>query len=209
LEKYQHDVAKTPQYEREIKEKNLLIGKLRHEGKILVNERYATMSSLSVILTIAIILNEHLVEAMRRLKEESNENNVDRQLVTNLVVGFFLAPRGDRKRYDILTIIANVLQMNEEQKEQVGLIRMKGNGNGQRTNASPNSSGWQSPRQQQENEPKEVKKRKASHSIFIWSHHLLTEWSFYIVFYGCMDLVFAEGIQQKEAKLLVFSRLFP
>ncbi|KAF7723609.1 hypothetical protein EC973_001803 [Apophysomyces ossiformis] len=57
LEQYQRDVAKAQQYEREIKEKNLLIGKLRHE---------------------AIILNEHLVEAMRRLKEESSENNVDR-----------------------------------------------------------------------------------------------------------------------------------
>jgi hypothetical protein len=34
-----------------------LIGKLRHE---------------------AIILNEHLVEAMRKLKEETSENNVDR-----------------------------------------------------------------------------------------------------------------------------------
>jgi hypothetical protein len=129
-------------------------------------------------------------------------------LVTNLVVGFFLAPRGDRKRYDILTIIANVLQMNEEQKEQVGLIRMKGNG--QRTNASPNSSGWQSPRQQQESEPKEVKKRKTLYSICIGrSGPLLTELSSYIVFYRCMDLVFTKGIKQKEAKLFDFSRPFP
>lgn len=57
LEKYQKDVGKTQKYEQEIKEKNLLIGKLRHE---------------------AIILNEHLVEAMRKLKEETSENNVDR-----------------------------------------------------------------------------------------------------------------------------------
>ncbi|KAI7897188.1 uncharacterized protein EV154DRAFT_409975 [Mucor mucedo] len=105
LEKYQQDVGKTQQYEQEIKEKNLLIGKLRHE---------------------AIILNEHLVEAMRKLKEETSENNVDRQLITNLLVGFFLAPRGDRKRFDILTIIANVLHLNEEQKEQIGLTRPKG-----------------------------------------------------------------------------------
>jgi hypothetical protein len=57
LDKYQQDVGKTQKYEKEIKEKNLLIGKLRHE---------------------AIILNEHLVEAMRKLKEETSENNVDR-----------------------------------------------------------------------------------------------------------------------------------
>ncbi|CEP08638.1 hypothetical protein [Parasitella parasitica] len=104
LAKYQQDVGKTEKYQQEIKEKNLLIGKLRHE---------------------AIILNEHLVEAMRKLKEETSESNVDRQLITNLLVGFFVAPRGDRKRYDILTIISNVLQLTEEQKEQIGLSRPK------------------------------------------------------------------------------------
>ncbi|GAA5810603.1 hypothetical protein MFLAVUS_004026 [Mucor flavus] len=104
LEKYQNDVGKTQKYEQEIKEKNLLIGKLRHE---------------------AIILNEHLVEAMRKLKEETSEDNVDRQLITNLLVGFFLAPRGDRKRFDILTIIASVLHLSEEEKEQIGLTRPK------------------------------------------------------------------------------------
>ncbi|KAI8062598.1 hypothetical protein BC940DRAFT_261691 [Gongronella butleri] len=124
LDQFQQDMAKTQQYEQEIKEKTLLIGKLRHE---------------------AIILNEHLVEAMRRLKEETSENNVDRQLVTNLVVGFFNAPRGDRKRFDILSIIANVLQMNEEQKEQVGLIRAKPNG--------ARSPGYQN--QTKEEEPRE------------------------------------------------------
>ncbi|KAI7899710.1 uncharacterized protein BX663DRAFT_440588 [Cokeromyces recurvatus] len=91
LEKYQQDAGKTEKFEKEIKEKNLLIGKLRHE---------------------AIILNEHLVEAMRKLKEETSENNVD---------------RGDRKRFDILTIISNVLQLTEEQKEQIGLLRPKNN----------------------------------------------------------------------------------
>ncbi|CAO3619789.1 unnamed protein product [Mucor fragilis] len=104
LAKYQQDVGKTQKYEQDIKEKNLLIGKLRHE---------------------AIILNEHLVEAMRKLKEETSESNVDRQLITNLLVGFLMAPRGDRKRYDILTIISNVLQLTEEQKEQIGLSRPK------------------------------------------------------------------------------------
>ncbi|KAI8375637.1 hypothetical protein EDC96DRAFT_562204 [Choanephora cucurbitarum] len=104
LERLQRDIQKTQQYEKEVKEKNLLIGKLRHE---------------------AIILNEHLVEAMRKLKEETSESNVDRQLITNLFIGFLMAPRGDRKRYDILTIISNVLQLSEEQKEQIGLLRPK------------------------------------------------------------------------------------
>ncbi|KAI8997152.1 hypothetical protein BDB01DRAFT_845832 [Pilobolus umbonatus] len=109
LDKYQQNITNTQSYEQRIKEKNLLIGKLRHE---------------------AIILNEHLVEAMRKLKEETSENNVDRQLITNLLIGFLVAPRGDRKRFDILTIISNVLHLTEEQKEQIGLIRSKNANNG-------------------------------------------------------------------------------
>ena len=50
---------------------------------------------------------------------------MDSQLITNLFIGFLMAPRGDRKRYDILTIISNVLQLSEEQKEQIGLLRPK------------------------------------------------------------------------------------
>ncbi|KAI8646372.1 hypothetical protein BD408DRAFT_410120 [Parasitella parasitica] len=124
LSRYEQDVGKTAKYQQEIKEKNLLIGKLRHE---------------------AIILNEHLVEAMRKLKEEANESNVDRQLITNLLVGFFVAPRGDRKRYDILTIISNVLQLTEEQKEQIGLSRSK---NGA-TSAGPISPVLENPPQKE------------------------------------------------------------
>ncbi|CAO3681002.1 unnamed protein product [Rhizopus stolonifer] len=104
LEKFQQGVGKAERYEKEVKEKNLLIGKLRHE---------------------AIILNEHLVEAMRKLKEETSEDNVDRQLITNLLVGFLNAPHGDRKKYDILSIISNVLHLNEEEKERIGLSRPK------------------------------------------------------------------------------------
>lgn len=36
-----------------------------------------------------------------------------------------MAPRGDRKRFDILTIIASVLHLSEEEKEQIGLTRPK------------------------------------------------------------------------------------
>ena len=44
-------------FEREVKEKNLLIGKLRHE---------------------AVILNDHLTKALRYLKKGKPEDNVDR-----------------------------------------------------------------------------------------------------------------------------------
>ncbi|CAG8585887.1 1870_t:CDS:2 [Acaulospora morrowiae] len=102
LTQIKEEVGRTTQYEKEIKEKNILIGKLRHE---------------------AVILNEHLTEALRRMREESSENNVDRRLITNLLIAFFNTPRGDSKRFEILQLMASMLQWNEEQKEQVGLIR--------------------------------------------------------------------------------------
>lgn len=97
---------------------------------------------------IAVILNGHLTEALRRMREESSENNVDklvclkyisdfinffpvitilmfflRRLITNLLIAFFNTPRGDSKRFEILQLMANMLEWTEEQKEQVGLIR--------------------------------------------------------------------------------------
>lgn len=60
LQQYHRDVEKSQKYEQEIKEKNLLIGKLRHE---------------------AIILNEHLVEAMKRIKEGVSDTSVDRYVL--------------------------------------------------------------------------------------------------------------------------------
>ncbi|CAI2185732.1 8531_t:CDS:2 [Funneliformis geosporum] len=102
LAQIKEEIGKTSQYEKEIKEKNLLIGKLRHE---------------------AVILNKHLTEALRRMREESSENNVDKRLITNLLIAFFNTPRGDSKRYEILQLMANMLHWTEEQKEQVGLIR--------------------------------------------------------------------------------------
>ncbi|CAM0141705.1 hypothetical protein VKS41_007761 [Umbelopsis sp. WA50703] len=122
LQQYHRDVEKAKKYEQEIKEKNLLIGKLRHE---------------------AIILNEHLVEAMKRIKEGVSDTSVDRQLITNLFVGFLVAPRGDRKRYDILNVIASVLQLSDEQKAQIGLIRP---GSGRPSAGhTPSPQGWMSP----------------------------------------------------------------
>ncbi|CAG8437088.1 13924_t:CDS:2 [Rhizophagus irregularis] len=102
LAQIKDEIGKTLQYEKEIKEKNLLIGKLRHE---------------------AVILNGHLTEALRRMREESSENNVDKRLITNLLIAFFNTPRGDSKRFEILQLMANMLEWTEEQKEQVGLIR--------------------------------------------------------------------------------------
>ena len=52
-------------FEKEVKEKNLLIGKLRHE---------------------AVILNDHLTKALRCLKKGKPEDNIDKLVSTSLVL---------------------------------------------------------------------------------------------------------------------------
>ena len=89
-------------FEKEVKEKNLLIGKLRHE---------------------AVILNDHLTKALRFLKRGKPEDNVDRQLVTNHFLHFLALDRSDPKKFQILQLIAALLGWTEEQREQAGLLR--------------------------------------------------------------------------------------
>lgn len=97
------------QLQSELAEKNMVIGKLRHD---------------------VLQLQTHLAEAMRRIKEVSDNSdlNVDRRLISNLIVQFMTIPRGDGKRFEILKIIANVLHFTEDEQYRVGLIRKPGGG---------------------------------------------------------------------------------
>ncbi|PWN23431.1 hypothetical protein BCV69DRAFT_281049 [Microstroma glucosiphilum] len=91
--------------EQDVKEKNLLIGKLRHE---------------------AVILNEHLTEALRRLNQDNSSLTVDRRLVTNVLLQFLTTPRQDAKRFEMLSLLSSVLQWSDEEKEMAGIQRSGG-----------------------------------------------------------------------------------
>ncbi|WYZ37357.1 hypothetical protein EsH8_II_000863 [Colletotrichum jinshuiense] len=96
------ELERTAPFEKEVKEKNLLIGKLRHE---------------------AIVLNDHLTKALRYLKKTKPEDNVDRQVVTNHLLHFLTLDRSDPKRFQILQVMAGYLNWTDEQREQAGLSR--------------------------------------------------------------------------------------
>jgi len=102
LETTQAELSRTAPFEKEVKEKNLLIGKLRHE---------------------AVILNDHLTKALRFLKRGKPEDNVDRQIVTNHFLQFLQLDRSDPKKFQILQLIAALLGWDEQQREQAGLLR--------------------------------------------------------------------------------------
>ncbi|RAQ51363.1 Golgi matrix protein [Aspergillus flavus] len=102
----QKELERVRPFEKEVKEKNLLIGKLRHE---------------------AVTLNDHLTKALRFLKKGKPEDNVDRQDLpyqrSSSVA--FLTPADDSypKKFQILQLIAALLGWTDEQREQAGLAR--------------------------------------------------------------------------------------
>ncbi|KAF2100632.1 hypothetical protein NA57DRAFT_65081 [Rhizodiscina lignyota] len=102
LEKTRKDLEHALPFEEQVREKNLLIGKLRHE---------------------AVILNDHLTKALRFLRQRKPEDMVDRQIVTNHFIHFLALDRSDPKKFQVLQLIAALLSWTDEQKEQAGLAR--------------------------------------------------------------------------------------
>jgi hypothetical protein len=75
------------------------------------------------LLTTAVIINEHLMEALRRLRRNSSETNVDRRLVTNVLLSFLATPRADPKRFEMLQLLSSVLSWTDAEREKAGLQR--------------------------------------------------------------------------------------
>ncbi|KAI0205471.1 hypothetical protein F4808DRAFT_234384 [Astrocystis sublimbata] len=112
----QKELERMAPFEKEVKEKNLLIGKLRHE---------------------AIVLNDHLTKALRYLKKTKPEESIDRQIVTNHFLQFLTLDRSDPKKFQILQVIAGLLNWTDEQREQAGLARPGASSNSLRLPSSP------------------------------------------------------------------------
>ncbi|KAJ1986886.1 hypothetical protein H4R33_003123 [Dimargaris cristalligena] len=79
-----------------------LVGKLKHE---------------------VAIQREDLADSMKKIRELNVQDNVDRRVITNLIVTFLELPYGDTKRFEVLQLMSNILKFTSEQQEQVGLIR--------------------------------------------------------------------------------------
>src|SRR5882762_10769309 len=63
------------------------------------------------------------MEALRRLRRNSSETNVDRRLVTNVLLSFLATPRADQKRFEMLQLLASVLSWTDAEREKAGLQR--------------------------------------------------------------------------------------
>ena len=119
LEENKSNASRTSELEQEVKEKNLLIGKLRHEG---ASTPFSILRVL-ILTSSAVIMNEHLIEALRRLRKSSSDTNVDRRLVTNVLLSFLSTPRADPKRFEMLGLLGTILGWGDAERERAGLIR--------------------------------------------------------------------------------------
>lgn len=63
------------------------------------------------------------MEALRRLRRNSSDTNVDRRLVTNVLLSFLATPREDAKRFEMLGILATILSWSDPEREKAGLQR--------------------------------------------------------------------------------------
>jgi hypothetical protein len=89
-----------------------------------------------------VILNEHLTKALRLLKRASPTSTVDKQVMTNFLLQFLSLPREDTKRFEILNLIASILEWSEEQRQRAGLSRstaagVVGGGGVKRSSSNP------------------------------------------------------------------------
>ncbi|MCJ1412841.1 hypothetical protein MMC19_006941 [Ptychographa xylographoides] len=116
LEIAQAELERALPFETEVKEKNLLIGKLRHE---------------------AVILNEHITKALKQLKRGRPDENIDKQLISNHFLHFLALERTDPRKFQILQIISALLSWSDEQREQAGLARPGTSNPSLRTPISP------------------------------------------------------------------------
>ena len=80
----------------------------------------------------AVTLNEHLMEALRRLRRNAADTSVDRRLVTNVLLQFITTPRADPKRFEMLGLMASILQWSDQERECAGLQRSFTAGSGAR-----------------------------------------------------------------------------
>ena len=80
----------------------------------------------------AVTLNEHLMEALRRLRRNAADTSVDRRLITNVLLQFITTPRTDPKRFEMLGLMASILQWSDQERERAGLQRSVTAGNGAR-----------------------------------------------------------------------------
>jgi hypothetical protein len=128
--------------------------------------------------SLAVIINEHLMEALRRLRRGSANTSVDRRLVTNVLLTFLCTPREDTKRFEMLGLLASILSWSDEERMRAGLQRIGNN------TASANSPVRPRPLELDKTDETEVRPtalpERDSCAEEIFSHFPVSGWSSFL-----------------------------
>ncbi|KAI8908878.1 hypothetical protein DFJ77DRAFT_513478 [Powellomyces hirtus] len=82
-----------------------------------------------------------LGKALRRLHDTTASGDpVDKQVAASLLAGFLELPRGDRKRYDVLNVLASYLCLEDQDRVTIGLPRGPAAGAGGTRSGPPNAA---------------------------------------------------------------------
>ncbi|CAK7275327.1 hypothetical protein SEPCBS57363_006624 [Sporothrix epigloea] len=115
-ERLAKELERKAPFEAEVKEKALLMSKLRHE---------------------LLVSNDYLAKALRYIKHVNPEDSVNKGVITNNLVAFLVLDRSDPKKFEILQILASILEWKDDVKEKVGLTRPGASASTLRLPASP------------------------------------------------------------------------
>ena len=63
------------------------------------------------------------------LKQSSDSESVDKELISNLLISFVSIPRADPRKFEVLELLSNFLNWDDDQKRQAGLIFTPGQDN--------------------------------------------------------------------------------
>ncbi len=111
--------------QRAIQAEKLLSQTEKNSSKMsnLEQELHAKEETVRKLRYDLVQLQSHLSEAMKKLRYDDSDEIVDRKLLANLLIRFFALPSGDSKRFEILSIISNVLKLDDSEKVQIGLLK--------------------------------------------------------------------------------------
>ena len=129
--------------------------------------------------SLAVIINEHLMEALRRLRRGSANTSVDRRLVTNILLTFLCTPREDTKRFEMLGLLASILSWSDEERVRAGLRRL-----GNNPASAANSPARPRPLELDKTDETEVRgtalRRKDNCAKELFSHSPVSGWSSFL-----------------------------
>ena len=77
-------------------------------------------------------ISQHLQNSLLLLKKATSTEQIDKELISNLIVTFVSIPRGESRKYEVLELMASFLDWDDLRKKEAGLMYNKDNLNNQK-----------------------------------------------------------------------------